>query len=37
MLGRVLEQDHIIEGREHTDVLAAPETLRLVEAFVESL
>jgi len=28
---------HIIEGREHLDVLAAPETLRLVEAFVESL
>ena len=25
---------HLIEGREHTDVLAAPETLRLVEEFL---
>lgn len=28
---------HLIKDREHTDVLAAPETIRLVEAFVEEL
>ena len=28
---------HIIQDREHTDVLAAPETLRLVERFLERL
>jgi hypothetical protein len=26
---------HLIRGREHTDVLTAPETLRYVEEFVE--
>lgn len=25
---------HLIEGREHTDVLSAPETLRLIEDFI---
>jgi len=28
---------HIVKGREHTDVLAAPETLRLIEGFLENL
>ncbi len=28
---------HLIEDREHTDVLAAPETLRLVEDFLQRL
>lgn len=28
---------HLVEGREHTDVLEAPETIRLVEDFVESV
>lgn len=31
------EPIHIVEGREHTDVLAAPETLRLVRDFLEAL
>lgn len=26
---------HLIEGREHTDVLSAPETLRLIEDFID--
>lgn len=26
---------HLIEGREHTDVLEAPETLRLIEEFLD--
>lgn len=28
---------HLIRGREHTDVLSAPETLRLIEEFLEEL
>lgn len=28
---------HLIEGREHHDVLDAPETLRLIEEFIEDL
>lgn len=28
---------HLIPGREHTDVLDAPETLRLVEDFIEAV
>jgi hypothetical protein len=28
---------HVIRGREHTDVLAAPETVALVEGFVQGL
>jgi pimeloyl-ACP methyl ester carboxylesterase len=28
---------HVIEGREHTDVLSDPRTLELVEGFVESV
>jgi uncharacterized protein len=31
------QEYHIIAGREHTDVLAAPETLRLIEDFLEAL
>ena len=33
----VFSEYHLIQGREHTDVLAAPETLRLVERFLERL
>jgi len=33
--GRV--EYHLIAGREHTDVLSAPETLRLIEDFLERL
>lgn len=28
---------HLVEGREHTDVLDAPETVRLVEDFIEGV
>jgi len=28
---------HLVRGREHTDVLGAPETLRLIEEFMSSL
>jgi pimeloyl-ACP methyl ester carboxylesterase len=28
---------HLVEGHEHTDVLGAPETIELVEEFLESI
>jgi uncharacterized protein len=31
------QEYHLIADREHTDVLAAPETLRLIEDFLEAL
>ena len=28
---------HLVEGYGHTDVLAAPETLRLIERFLQEI